>query len=41
MRELPHSWFADDAVLIAPKLLGKIVRHGETLGRIVETEAYT
>lgn len=37
---LPHEWFAEDAVTLAPKLLGKIVRRGECAGIIVETEAY-
>ncbi len=41
MRKLPHSWFADDAVTLAPKLLGKIIRKGSCEGIIVETEAYT
>ncbi len=41
MKPLPHSWFAGDAVDIAPRLLGKIVRKGPCTGRIVETEAYT
>ncbi len=41
LRTLPHSWFAGDAVEIAPKLLGKIVRKGSCTGIIVETEAYT
>jgi len=41
MRKLPHSWFADDAVTLAPKLLGKIIRKGSCAGIIVETEAYT
>jgi DNA-3-methyladenine glycosylase len=38
---LPKEWFAGDAVELAPKLLGKIVRYGECAGIIVETEAYT
>ncbi len=41
MRRLPHSWFADDAVVLAPKLLGKIIRKGSCYGIIVETEAYS
>lgn len=41
MTLLPASWFAEDAVELAPKLLGKIVKHGSCIGRIVETEAYT
>ncbi len=38
---LPHSWFSDDAVKIAPMLLGKIIRKGSCSGMIVETEAYS
>jgi DNA-3-methyladenine glycosylase len=38
---LPKSWFADDAVELAPKLLGKIVKYRDCIGIIVETEAYT
>jgi DNA-3-methyladenine glycosylase len=40
-KPLPHSWFASDAVELAPKLLGKIVRYRDCTGIIVETEAYT
>jgi DNA-3-methyladenine glycosylase len=40
-KPLPHSWFAADAVELAPKLLGKIVRYRDCMGIIVETEAYT
>lgn len=41
MRRLPHSWFANDAVTLAPKILGKIIRKGSCEGIIIETEAYT
>lgn len=41
MKLLPRSWFARDAVDLAPKLLGKIVKMGSCAGIIVETEAYT
>ena len=41
MKQLPRSWFAEDAVELAPKLLGKIIRKGSCAGIIVETEAYT
>jgi DNA-3-methyladenine glycosylase len=39
--QLPKSWFAGDAVELAPKLLGKIVKFRNCSGIIVETEAYT
>jgi DNA-3-methyladenine glycosylase len=37
---LARSFYARDTVKVARDLLGKIVRHGETSGRIIETEAY-
>jgi len=37
---LPRTFYARDTVTVARDLLGKIVRHGQTAGRIVETEAY-
>lgn len=37
---LPPEWFAADAVSLAPKLLGKILRYGNCAGKIVEVEAY-
>ncbi len=37
---LPRSFFARDALEVAPDLLGKTLRHGETAGVIMETEAY-
>lgn len=40
MRPLPRSWFESDALTLAPRLLGKIVRKGSCTGIIVETEAY-
>ncbi|MBI2025392.1 DNA-3-methyladenine glycosylase [Candidatus Kaiserbacteria bacterium] len=40
MNPLPHSWFEGDALTLAPKLLGKIVKKGSCAGIIVETEAY-
>jgi len=40
MKPLPRSWFEGDALTLAPKLLGKIVRKGSCTGIIVETEAY-
>jgi DNA-3-methyladenine glycosylase len=41
MKRLPKSWFAADAVELAPKLLGKVVKYRDCAGIIVETEAYT
>jgi DNA-3-methyladenine glycosylase len=40
-KALPHSWFAGDAVSLAPRLLGKVVKYRDCSGVIVETEAYT
>ena len=37
---LARSFYARDAVEVARALLGKILVHGETAGKIVETEAY-
>jgi DNA-3-methyladenine glycosylase len=37
---LPRSFFARDPVVVAPELLGKLLRRGPLLGRIVEVEAY-
>ena len=38
---LPASFFADDATIVAQKLLGKIIEFNSCRGIIVETEAYT
>jgi DNA-3-methyladenine glycosylase len=38
---LPQSWFKQNAVALAPRLLGKTLRHKDCAGIIVEVEAYT
>jgi DNA-3-methyladenine glycosylase len=37
---LPRAFYARDTVTVARELLGKILKHGETAGIIVESEAY-
>ena len=39
-RRLPRSLVAGDPVLVAPKLLGKVLKRGPLSARIVEVEAY-
>lgn len=40
MKLLPSSFFEDESAMVAPKLLGKIVKKGPCEGVIVEVEAY-
>lgn len=39
-RVIPRRFYARETTLVAKDLLGKILLHGETAGRIVEVEAY-
>jgi DNA-3-methyladenine glycosylase len=39
-RPLPRSFYAHATIEVARALLGKVISHRETSGRIVETEAY-
>lgn len=38
---LPNTWFEEESPIVAPRLLGKILRYKECAGIIVEVEAYT
>jgi DNA-3-methyladenine glycosylase len=40
MRRVPRSALEGDAPDVAPLLLGKLLVHGECVGRIIEVEAY-
>jgi DNA-3-methyladenine glycosylase len=37
---LPRAFYTRDTVTVARELLGKVLKHGETAGIIVESEAY-
>jgi DNA-3-methyladenine glycosylase len=39
-RRLPRSFFARSVLEVAPELLGKVLEHDGSAGRIVEVEAY-
>lgn len=40
MKPLPKEFFAQDTLVVAKELLGKVISYNGFIGRIVETEAY-
>jgi DNA-3-methyladenine glycosylase len=40
MQPLPRTFYDRDTIVVAQELLGKLLVHGDRVGRIVETEAY-
>jgi DNA-3-methyladenine glycosylase len=40
MQKLAREFYDRDTIIVARELLGKLLVHGERVGRIVETEAY-